>query len=156
MDRDFAVLEVKKAVNLMENCKAVGLDQIPNEFLKNVGDDFLALLTTLYNKIKNYGVFPKGWKVGRICLIHKRGEREKLGNYRPLTVIVSLSGLYSRVLNERLVNVIEQHLLLGEIQNGFRRDRRGADNTFILNSILWKAKSKKQKVHLGFVDITKV
>ena len=156
MDKKFVVGEIKKAVSLLQNCKAVGLDRIPNEFLKNAGAKFFQLLTVLYNKVKESGIFPIGWNAGRVCLVHKRGEREKLGNYRPLTVIVSMSGLYSRLLNERLVCVVEQHHLLGEVQNGFRKGRRGADNTFILDTILWKAKSKKQKVHLGFVDITKV
>lgn len=156
LEREFPVDEVKRAVSTLQNCKAVGLDQIPNEFIKNAGDKFLTLLTYLYNEIKVSGVFPVGWNAGRICLVHKRGLREQLGNYRPLTVIISLSGLYSRLLNGRLTSVVEQHRLLGEVQNGFRKERQGADNTFILDTILWKAKSKKKKVHLGFVDITKV
>ena len=88
------------------------------------------------------GIFPDGWNKGRITLVHKRGSRELLGNYRPLTVIISLSGLYSRLLNERLVQVVEKHKLLGEIQNGFRRGRGCSDNAFILDTILWKSKAK--------------
>ena len=147
---------MKKASSLLQNCKAVGLDRIPNEFIKNAGDKFLTLLTLLYNRVKETSVFPRGWNAGRVTLIHKRGLREKLGNYRPLTIIVSMSNLYSRLLKERLVNVVEEHKLLGEIQDGFRSGRRGADNKFILDSILWKAKSSNKKVHLIFVDITKV
>ena len=101
------------------------------------------------------GIFPDGWNKGRITLVHKRGSRELLGNYRPLTVIISLSGLYSRLLNERLVQVVEKHKLLGEIQNGFRRGRGCSDNAFILDTILWKSKAKKKKVFLAFFDISK-
>ena len=59
-----------------------------------------------------------------------------------------MSGLYSRVLNERLTDVVENHKLLGEIQNGFHRCRSGSDNAFILDSILWKSKAKKAKVYI--------
>ena len=104
----------------------------------NAGDKFLKFLTVLYNKVKKSGSFPSGWNKGRISLIHKKGQKELLGNYRPLTVIVSLSGLYSRLLNERLTTIVEAHCLLPEMQNGFRKKRAGADNTFILNTILWK------------------
>ena len=155
IDRDFLVSEVRYAVRKLENGKAKGIDLIPNEFIKNAGDDFMVLLTALFTKIKRSGKFPPGWNMGRVSLIHKRGRREILGNYRPLTVIVSMSGLYSRVLNIRLTQVVERHGLLGEIQNGFRKGRRGADNTFILDTILWKAKAMKQKVHMAFVDVTK-
>ena len=44
-------------------------------------------------------------------------------NYRPLTVLTSMCGLYTKLLNERLANVVETHKLLGEIQNGFRKKR---------------------------------
>ena len=67
-----------------------------------------------------------------VSLIHKKGLRAKLGNYRPITVLVAFSGFYSKLLNERLIQVVEEHLFLGEVQNGFRKDRCGADNTSIL------------------------
>ena len=155
IDRDYIVGEIRYAVKRLENGKAKGLDLIPNEFIKNSGDEFLSLLTNLFNKIKNSGSFPSGWNCGRICLVHKRGLKELLGNYRPLTVIVSMSGLYSRVMNIRLTQVVEEHSLIGENQNGFRKDRRSADNAFLLNTILWKSKVTKKKVHMGYVDITK-
>ena len=78
-----------------------------------------------------------------------------MGNYRPLTVINSISGLFSRILNERLTAVVEKHSLLGEIQNGFRKNRSAADNSFLLNTILWKQKHLRKKVHMAFVDLTK-
>ena len=71
-------------------------------------------------------------------------------------MIISLSGLYSRLLNERLTSVVEHHSLLGQIQNGFRKGRSGSDNSFVMNTILWKSKSKRKKVHLAFIDLTKV
>ena len=113
------------------------------------------MITKLYNLIKSSGVLPEGWNRGRVTLVHKRGLRELLGNYRPITVNISLSGLYSKVLNERLIAVVEEWKLLGEVQNGFRKDRCAADNNFVLDTILWKARSKKKKVHLAFLDISK-
>ena len=155
MDRSFSKKEIKSAVKKLKNCKAVGFDRVPNEFIINAGEKFHSLLVLLFNRVKESGKFPQGWNTGRISLVHKRGVRDMLGNYRPLTVILSLSGLYSRVLNERLVQVVEVHGILGEIQQGFRRDRMGADNAFIMNSILWKSASRRKKVHMAFFDISK-
>lgn len=155
LNAKFCLSEIKHVVKNLKNGKAKGWDMIPNEALKNLPDDMLSMITVLFNKIKSSGVLPKGWNRGRITLVHKYGSREMLGNYRPITVIISLSGLYSKVLNERLTKVVEEHDLLGEIQNGFRKDRGGSDNSFILDSILWKAKALKSKVHLAFLDISK-
>ena len=155
LDRPFSIGEVCKAIKNLKNNKAMGFDSLPNEFIKYSGSGFHNLLHILFNKILESGVFPTNWNKGRVSLIHKRGSREILGNYRPITVIPSMSGLYSRVLNERLTDVVENHKLLGEIQNGFRRGRSGSDNAFILDTILWKSKAQKAKVYMAFFDIQK-
>jgi hypothetical protein len=76
-------------------------------------------------------------------------------NYRPLTVLNSVAGLYTKLLNARLVQVVETHGLLGQIQNGFRKGRSGADSGFILNTVLWKSSALRKKPHLAFLDLQK-
>ena len=153
--KDFSIEEVKAIAAKLANGKAKGWDNIPPEFIKNSPPVMFEVLTKLFNKVKNSGNFPAGWNCGRISLIHKKGIRAKLGNYRPLTVIVALSGFYSKLLNERLIEVVETFSLLGEVQNGFRKNRDSSDNLFVLNTILWKARALGEKIHLGFVAITK-
>ena len=155
INEDFTVKEVKMMLKMLKNGKAYGWDKIPNEALKNLPDSMIVKITLLFNMIKSSGILPQGFNRGRITLVHKRGLRESLGNYRPITVLISLSGLYSKVLNERLIAVIETHGILGEIQNGFRKSRCGADNTFVLDSILWKQRALGKPVHLSFIDICK-
>ena len=154
-NRVFSTCEVRSILGNLTGGKSSGWDSIPNEFLIHSPDILVDWLTVLFNKIKTGGVMPKGFNRGRITLIHKSGLLEVLGNYRPITVIISLSGLFSKLLNSRLTAVVEKHRLLGEEQNGFRKDRQMADNSFILDSVLMKARSKKQKVHLCYIDISK-
>ena len=106
--------------------------------------------------VKNVGLLPKGWNSGRLVLIHKKDEAELLTNYRPLTVINSIPALYARILNSRLTQVVEVHNLLGEVQTGFRKGRCCADNTFVLNTLMWKLQSAGGTAHMAFVDIMKV
>ena len=155
MDRKYSLEEVGKNLRQMTGGKAVGFDTIPNEFLINAPEELLVLLTELFNKIQESGKTPRGWNKGVITLVFKKGLRELLKNYRPLTVIISLCGLYSRVLNGRLTEVVENQGLLGEEQNGFRKGRRMADNNFLLDTVLWKAKALGKDVHLAFLDISK-
>ena len=156
LDKDFSFKEVSYAIKKLKCGKAVGLDGIPNDFLINAGKKFWLFLVTLFNKVKKEGVLPPEWNQGKVTLIHKKGQRENLGNYRPITVINSLSGLYSRLLNERLSSVVEKHKLIGEYQNGFRKGRTAVDNSFVLNTILSKQKYLNKKVHMAFIDLVKV
>ena len=154
-DKEISEEEVGAAVKLLKPGKAVGWDTIPNEAIKHAGAPFLVLLTFLFNMIRVQGVLPTGWNRGRMVLVYKRGAVENIMNYRPLTVVISLCGVFSRVLNARLVEAVESRNILGEIQNGFRKNRCCADNNFVLSTILWKARAMGNKVYCAYVDLFK-
>ena len=101
-NRCFSNSEVKKIMKTLKAGKSAGWDTIPNEFLINSPDILIQWITVLFNKIKTEGVMPDGWNKGRITLIHKNSPREFLQNYRPITVIISLCSLFSKLLNSRL------------------------------------------------------
>jgi hypothetical protein len=155
LDDSFSLEEISIAVASLQNSKARGWDDIPNECWKNAPPIFLEHLLRLFNMIKDQGKLPYKFNNGRVVLIHKKGPAELLSNYRPLTVNISMYGIYSRILNNRLSTVTETHNLLGEVQSGFRKGRSAADNLFVLNTILAKAKESGQQVHKSFVDIKK-
>ena len=155
LDDKFSLAEVSAAVASLHNSKARGWDDIPNECWKNAPPGILDHLTSLFNLMKDKGKLPDKFNHGRVTLIHKKGQAELLSNYRPVTVNISMYGIYSRVLNNRLSTVTEAHDLLGEVQAGFRKGRSAADNLFVLNTILAKAKEAGQQVHKSFVDIKK-
>ena len=152
-DAEITMEEVKIQVKLLVNGKAAGWDMIPNSAIKYAGNSFLKCLTVLYKRMFEKGEAPVSWNDGRLVLVHKKGPVEDINMYRPLCVIVSLSGLYSKILNERLTEVVEKHTLLGEIQNGFRRGRSCSDSQFILATVLWKARALNKDVHCAFIDL---
>ena len=114
-------------VNALGNGKAAGHDFIINEALKEAPEAFIALLTKLFNMVKSRGRIPRSWSRGQVVLIHKKGPVSDINNYRPLTVLTCMCATYSKVLNARLTEVVEKHKLLGEVQNGFRKDRSCVD-----------------------------
>ena len=155
LNKDFTVTEVNSILKGLGNGKAAGHDELVNEALKEAPISFTRLLTKMFNLVKATGKVPKAWNRGRIVLIHKKGPVADVSNYRPLTILPCMYSAYSKVLNARLTEVVEKHHLLGEVQNGFRRDRSGIDSAFILNSVLWKTSAQQKKVNLAFLDLQK-
>ena len=155
LDKRISLEEVMSVVNSLKLGKAAGHDDLVNEALKNAPTVFHHQLTTLFNRVLEQSQVPKAWNRGRVVLVHKKGDTTDVNNYRPLTVLTCMNGTYSKVINARLTEVVERHRLLGEIQNGFRKDRSGADSSFVLNTVIWKSNSKKRKVHLSFMDLQK-
>ena len=155
LDKIFSIAEVSSIIKSLGNGKASGHDDLINEALKEAPVSFIKMPTDLFNMVKSSGRAPSAWKRGRVTLVHKKGPESDLQNYRPITVIPCMCSTYSKLLNARLTEVVEQHNLLGETQNGFRKDRCGVDSAFVLNSLLWKSVAKKKKVSLAFLDLQK-
>ena len=155
LEKKISMQEVVSVIQSLKPGKAAGHDDLVNEAMKHAPAVFHHQLTILYNRVMDQSQVPKAWNRGRVVLVHKKGDSSDLNNYRPITVLTCMNATYSKLINERLTEVVERHKLLGEIQNGFRKDRSGADSSFTLCSILWKANVKKKKVHLAFMDLQK-
>ena len=63
--------ELEELICLLPNQKACGLDNIPNEFLKNSTFKFKCYLLSFYNKIIDEGNVPASLNMGKCCLIWK-------------------------------------------------------------------------------------
>ncbi|KMQ82773.1 axoneme-associated protein [Lasius niger] len=86
----------------------------------------------------------------------KRGDPNKAGNYRGISLLCSAYKIYAEILRNRLEEETERLDLLPESQAGFRTGRATMDNIFVLNHIIQKEKekgSKERKVYALFVDL---
>ncbi len=73
------------------------------------------------NKLLNKGVFPNALKIARVSPIFKAGDRTDPGNYRPISVLPTVSKINERIVHLQLVNYIDKYSLLPNSQFGFRR-----------------------------------
>ena len=65
--------------------KATGSDGIPVRLLKETADQIAPSLTMLFNKSLRLGIFPGDWKLAYIVPIFKKGKRDFVENYRPIS-----------------------------------------------------------------------
>ena len=61
--------------------------------LKICGDSICTQLDMIFKQALLTGVFPSNWKKGNIVPIHKKGDKENIRNYRP----VSLLPIYDKI-----------------------------------------------------------
>ena len=54
------------------------------------------------NDVLSGGCIPKEWKESRRVLVHKRGSKKELKNYRPVEIINVVCKLFMMVLSERI------------------------------------------------------
>ena len=67
-------------------------------------------ITRLFQKSVRSGVFSQAWKVGRVTPIHKKGPTTSPSNYRPISVLPTLSNTFERVLLPQLRKRLLQYI----------------------------------------------
>ncbi len=92
----------------MKNKKAPGHHKINNELIKYGGEVLFKTQTKLFNKILSGGEIPEEWEFSDIILtIHKKGDKHKIENYRSISLIPAMSKMFTKLLETRIIPIIE-------------------------------------------------
>ncbi|WP_419606317.1 RNA-directed DNA polymerase, partial [Thiolapillus sp.] len=124
--------------------------------LTNLQESSLTLLLTVFNSIWESGIFPPSWREATIVAIPKPGkDSSDPNNYRPIALTSCLCKTMERMVNNRLMWVLESKGLLASEQCGFRKNRSTADHLVRFDSYIRNAFAKKEHVLAIFFDLEK-
>ena len=77
-------------------------------------------LTELINLYFNPGKFPAVLKIARVTPTFKKGDRLDVNNYRPISLISSISKIIEKLIHKRLNSFLEQNNIFYPSQFGYR------------------------------------
>ena len=77
-------------------------------------------LARIINKSFAEGTVPNQLKVAKVCPIYKNGDATKVSNYRPISVLPSISKVFEKLVYNRLINYLTKFSILSNQQYGFR------------------------------------
>lgn len=115
--------EVLNIIMSLNNTKSTGEDEIPVKLLKLIAPEVAGPLSYLINLTISSGTFPESLKTSYVKVVHKKGNKNELGNYRPISLLSNISKIFEKIIYNRLVNFLEKHSLLTDTQNGFRKKK---------------------------------
>lgn len=140
--------------NLKTDC-STGWDGISNRVLKLIKEYIAPPLTELFNNCFRQGVFPDALKQSIVIPIHKSGRRDCVNNYRPISLLPSLSKIMEKIINRRLVNFLENKKLLADAQYGFRPGKSTDDAVHNFTEFIATKLDEKKKCLTIFLDLAK-
>lgn len=108
--------EIGEAIKRIKKGKATGSDGIAGEVWKFGGEELERWLRNFCNRVWKGEEWPKGWMEGEIVPIVKRGEGNRVQNYRGITLMASSYKIYAMVLAGRLKEEIESKGILHQIK----------------------------------------
>ena len=79
--------DVLKILQGLDPNKAVGVDGISSKLLKTVASGISRSLTSLFNTSLTSEKVPSEWRSALVTPVHKGGDNELTGNYRPVSVL---------------------------------------------------------------------
>ncbi|UYV62385.1 hypothetical protein LAZ67_2000350 [Cordylochernes scorpioides] len=152
LDAEITLEEIYDVVKKLANGKAVGLNGIPNELLKNLPTPTLTKLKNLFNKIMSTEKYPQLWTNSIVHPIYKSGDKNNPTNYRGIALCSNISKLFTTILRNRLNNWIEKREIILENQAGFLDLTKAFDT--VPHDLLWQ-KFHKMGISNKFVMLIK-
>jgi hypothetical protein len=89
--KDVDEMSVLQELSKLRTNKATGLDGISAKLLRDSAYVIAPYLTKIFNLYLRCGSFPDIWKKGRVTPIFKSGVPTSSNNYRPITILPTLS-----------------------------------------------------------------
>ena len=145
--------EIETLITKLKHGKAPGVDLIPPEAIKNNLNFWVPVLASLFSTIDAHGCIPNDWGLSVIIPIYKKGKKDDPANYRPISLLSTISKLYARHLQWKLRDWMEQENIIAEEQAGFREGRSTIDQASILQHLIEKyASNGTASLYVAFID----
>ena len=112
--------QVSKLLNKLINGKATGLHNIPNRVLKESADIIGPSLTFIFSFSIMSKAFLDDLKMAKVTPAFKGGDRDDLGNYRPISVLPTVARIFEKLVYDQMYAYFLNNDLLGDRQFGFR------------------------------------
>jgi hypothetical protein len=132
-----------------------GIDGISTKLLQNVIKQIVRPLLHIFNLSFKNGVFPKGLKVAKVVPIFKGGDLSQLVNYRPISILPSVSKILEKIMYNRMISFTNKYALLSSAQYGFRAGRSTQDAIADLVEHVTMNLDEHADVSALFVDVAK-
>ena len=112
--------EKEQIITNLPNKLSSGYDCINTAIVKLCKPIITPWLTNFFNTCYRNGCYPKYLKIAKVFPIHKGGLQDEYGNYRPKSLLSTLSKIFEKTFHFRLSSYLVNCKLLSKNQYGFR------------------------------------
>ena len=100
---------VKKTINNLPTKNSCGYDDISSKLLKVIAPVIIKPLTLLINQVLNTGIFPDKLKIAKLIPIYKKGDPQLFENYRPISLLPTISKVLEKIIHKQLSSYFEEY-----------------------------------------------
>ena len=147
--------EIIKITKDLNTSKSYGHDRISTSLLKQIIHVIASPLTYIFNLSITTGECPNALKIAKVNPIFKKNDPHEISNYRPISILSSISKILEKIIYNRLNNFLNTHELLNLNQYGFRKHHSTDLALVQLYDKITNALAEKKHVIGIFMDLSK-
>lgn len=115
--------EIRNIIKSLNNTNSTGYDELSTKVIKSCIHELSPLLAHLVNLSFKNGQFPSSLKFSVVVPLFKKGEKDDIGNYRPITLIPVLSKIFEKTFHKRLTSFCTRFSIIRSEQHGFQKGK---------------------------------
>ena len=102
--------KIKEKIFSLNKKKPTTFNNIPTRILVENCDIISPFITDIYNESKTKSDFPVSLKLADITPAHKKDDRTIMDNYRPVSILPSVSKIFERNMYEQISQYVDKYL----------------------------------------------
>ena len=116
---------------------------VPIEFMKELSPEQLAMIQEIINRWWAIENIPEDILTAKVVLIFKKGNKEDIGNNRPISLLNTMYKILAVIIKDRMAQHLDQHIQ--ETQYGFRSKKGTADALQYIKRIVERGEATLEK-----------
>lgn len=154
--RNAYVVETPQIEFLLANIdtnKNGGPDSIPNIFLRETKSTLAPVLKLIFNRSLAEGYYPLKFKESFITPIYKKGTKNDICNYRPVSLLNAFSKIFEKLIHNVTYNIFKSQM--NPNQHGFVKGKSTMTNLSTYTNFIANCLDDGTEVHSIYTDFSK-
>lgn len=147
--------DILTTIESLKSKKSCGYDNFSTELLRAVKLEISPILAALINQSFTSGIFPDKLKIAKVSPIYKKSDSSKIDNYRPISLLPSISKVFEKLIHSQILNYFNENNLFFKSQYGFRPKHSTEFATLELVDRLMKSMNSGDIPLSIFIDLSK-
>ena len=105
--------------------------------------------------LSGFAIFPNEWKKPNVVPVHKKGDKQILKNYRPLSLLPIAGKIFERLLYDKMFEFLIANNLISKNQSGFRPGDSCVNQLLSITHEIYQSFDDNLEVRAVFSDISK-
>ena len=151
----FSEDDIAKILQNLDPNKAHGHDQISIHISKICGKTICEPLESIFCEYLNTGLFPLEWKKANLVPVYKKGNKQCLKNYRPVSLLPICGKIFEKLIFNEMFKFFNENNLISPKQSGFKPGDSCISQLISITHEIYESLDAALEVRSVFLDISK-